>query len=169
MVRISLSIPQDTHERIKSLNDFYKKDIIEIINEIIEAISYESRWIINTSKEYKVPVDLINVVSHLFDAGIHSTNSLFNDILERLEAKDLFVHDFMEINLDEKSMWILFVALRGCDLYVDEFDVTLTGLARLTATYLVDIEKGDGTALRNERDCQKHSMDRRSGTAGSVS
>ncbi|MFX0133133.1 MAG: hypothetical protein ACFFDN_05765 [Candidatus Hodarchaeota archaeon] len=147
MVRISLNIPQKTHERMKSLSEFYKKDIKEIIDEIIEVVGIESHRIINASKEYKIPLNLTNVVSHLFDAGVHSTNSLFNRILERLEVKGLFVQDDMEIDLDEKGMWINYSAVQGCDLYVDSFDVTLNGLARITATYILEIEKIGDTAL----------------------
>lgn len=147
MVKISLDVQQDTIERLESLSDFYDKEIKEIINEIIEVISHESGWLLNISKEYKVPIRLTNVLSHLLHVGVQSTNSLFNDILERLEAKGLFCASDMEIDLDEMSIWVYFDALRGCDLYVHSFDLTLTGLQRLTATYLVDVDKVDDDAV----------------------
>ena len=90
MVRISLDVQQDTLDRLESLSEFYDKDIKEIINEIIEVISHRSGWVLNISKEYRVPIRLTNVLSHLLHVGIHSTHSLFNDILERLEAKGQF-------------------------------------------------------------------------------
>jgi len=147
MVSISLDLKQDTHERLASLSEFYDKDIKEIINEIIEVVSFESMWIQNISNEYRVPIRLTNVLSHLLHVGVQSTNALFNDILGRLEGKGLFFASDMDIDLDEMRIWVNYDALRGCDLYVHSFDVTLTGLPRLTATYLMDVEKVDETAL----------------------
>jgi len=83
--------------------------------------------------------------------GRQSTDSLFNDLLERFEAKGLFVHNDMDINFDKMSLWISFEALTGCDLYVHSFDISLMGLVRLEATYHVEIEKVDDLAIRRMR------------------
>ena len=147
MVRIYLDVQQDTIEQLESLSEYYDGDIEDIINEIIEMISFRSGHLINISKEYRIPIRLGNVLFHLLDAGFQSTKSLFNDILDRLEAKGLFTASDMEFDLDEMRIWVYFEAFRDCELYVDSFDLTLTGLQRITATYLVDVEKVDDATV----------------------
>ncbi|MHA1298742.1 MAG: hypothetical protein ACTSO9_04775 [Candidatus Helarchaeota archaeon] len=147
MVEITLSISEDSHEKLMELSEFYDKEIGEILNEIIEAVCFQSGWITQLSEEYKVPINLLNVVWHLLEAGIRSTNIIENNILERLDAKGLFIQDDVIIDLDEGYTWIHFAALRGSKLYIESFDVTITALVRLTASHLVDMEKIDDTSL----------------------
>jgi len=152
MVRVTLDVQQDTIERLESLCEFYSKDVKEIISEIIEVISYESVWLLNLGKEYRVPIRLTNVLTHILFVGVQSTYSLFNKLLERLKGKGFFTVSDMEIDLEEMRIWVNYDALKVCDLYVDSFDLTLTGLQRLTATYLLDVEKVDETALERIRE-----------------
>jgi hypothetical protein len=147
MVEINLNIPENSQEKLMELSEFYDKEINQILNEIIEAVCFKSGWITQLSEEYKVPIKLLNVVWHLLEAGIQSTNALFNNILERLDAKGLFIQDDISIDLDEGYTWINFVALRGSKLYIESFDVTITALVRLTVSHLVEMEKIDDTSL----------------------
>ncbi|MHA1409541.1 MAG: hypothetical protein ACTSQY_04355 [Candidatus Odinarchaeia archaeon] len=147
MVELSLSIPEASYEKLMELSEFYDKEIGVVVNELIEAVCFNSSWITKLSEEYKVPINLLNVVWHLLKAGIHSTNVLFNNILERLDAKGLFIQDDIIIDLDEGYTWIHFAALRGSKLYIESFDVTITALVRLTASHLVEMEKIDDASL----------------------
>lgn len=63
MVRISLDVQQDTIERLESLSEFYDKSVKEIISEILEVISHESRSLPNLNKEYRIPISLTGVLS----------------------------------------------------------------------------------------------------------
>lgn len=149
--RIVFNVSHGSYGRLASLGEYFNEKVKEIVTEIVEVIGFSSRWIINRSEVYQVPVSLTNVLSHLVVSGRQSTDSLFNDLLERFEAKGLFVHNDMDINFDEMSVWISFEALTGCDLYVHSFDISLMGLARLEATYHVEIEKVDDLAIRRMR------------------
>lgn len=139
--RIVSNVSHESYGRLVALGEYYNKKVNEIVTEIVEVSSLSSRWITNRSEDYRVPVSLTNVISHLLFAGRLSTDSLFNDLLDRFEVKGLFVLSDLDINLDEISMWISFSAMNGCDLHVHSFDISLTGLARLEATYPMDVKK----------------------------
>ena len=62
------------------LSDFYDKSVEEIISEVIQAISYENRHLLNISKECKVPMSLTGVSLNLLFIDIHSNHYLFNKI-----------------------------------------------------------------------------------------
>ncbi len=146
--KVSLNIPDDIHKELVSLSDFYKQDVKSTIISILDVVSGEGKRVINLSKEYKVPVKLSTVISHLFRAGFDSMYGLFNDILEKLEVKGLYVLTDSEIDLDENYMLLLYGALVGCNLLVDEFDVTLeSGLSVLTTKSYIKIEKVNEKAL----------------------
>ena len=146
--RLSLGIPQNTHEQLVALSDFYKQDVAETINNILDVVGHLSQSIITIAKEYQVPVTLNATIQALFETGIHSTYSLFNVLLENLGVKGLFALEDFDIKLDEKRMWFLYDALVGCDLYVDQFDVTVEpGVLRLTTTSFIDVEKVGSKAL----------------------
>lgn len=140
--KVSLSIPDDIFKGLTSLSDFYKQYVKNVIISILDAISRESQWIINLSKEYKVPVELNTVISVMLDAAIHSIISLFNEVLEKLGVKGLFTLADLHIDLDENLMVLYYAALEGCNLYIDAFDIEVKpGLKTLTTTSYIEVEK----------------------------
>ena len=146
--KTSLNIPDDSYKELASLSDFYKQDIKNVIISILDVVGVEGQRIINLGKEYKVPVKLINVMSHLFDGGFFSIYSLFNKILENLEVKGLYTLGDLDIDLDKNYMMLYYDALRGCNLQIDGFYITLEpGLSTLTTNSHIDIKKVDKKAL----------------------
>lgn len=152
MVRYSINVPQDTHERLILLSEHYNKDIKEIINESIHAVSFDRYQIINASKEYQVPLEMRHVVIYLLRAGFRSTRSLFNKFLEILEAKGLFTQDDLDVNFSEMCVAITYGALPKNGLYVDSFYVLWYGVADLSATYYLDIDAVDDTVVAKIKD-----------------
>jgi len=155
MVRITLDIEQDTHERLSTLGEQFGKDVTEIIDEILDTISFYSDRIVDRSKDYEVQITLRTVISHVLSESRQTSNSLFDKILEGLEAKGHFVPDDMQFDLDEMSIWINYAGLLGSELLVDELDVTLSGLKRLIATHLIENKKIDDAALASLDDLTK--------------
>jgi hypothetical protein len=140
--KVSLNISDDSYQRLASLGDFYKRDIKKAIVDILDVVGHESQWIINLGKEYKVPVKLNTVMAHMLDASHTSIYSLFNEILERLEVKGLYVLEDLDIDLDKNYMFFSYTALRGCDLRIEEFHITLDpGLKTLTTTSYIEVKK----------------------------
>lgn len=156
MVQISVDVSQDTYERLEELSIIYRKNVDEIIAEITDFISSQSSWIENKRKEYNVPRRLTTVLAHIFHAGIQSSNSLFTDLLEQLEAKGRFIPNDMEFDLDEMSIWINYAGLTESDLYVDDIDVNLSGLKRLSASYSLNYDRVDSSALEKIKDIIKN-------------
>lgn len=145
--KLSLNIPDDSYEKLASLSDFYKQDIKSIVVSILDVVSLQSRGILNLSKEYKVPVKLDTVMFHLFDAGFNSIYSLFNEVLEKLEVKGLYLLEDFETKLDEDYIFFAYAALAGCNLHVDSFYLTIDGLKTLTTNSLIEVEKVSKQAL----------------------
>lgn len=62
----------------------------------------------------------------------------------------------MEFDLDEMSIWINYAGLTESDLYVDAIDVTLSGLKRLSASYTLELDRVDNSALEKMHDIIKN-------------
>lgn len=70
-------------------------------------------------------------------SGKMADNILFAKILKELNAEGHFGASDMEIDLDDNRIWIYYEGLIGNNLWVDSFDVTLSGLKSLTADCIV--------------------------------
>jgi hypothetical protein len=145
--KLILNIPDDSYEQLASLSEFYKLDVNSIVVSILDTVSQQSRGILNLSKEYKVPVKLNTVIFHLFDAGFTAIYSLFNEVLEKLEVKGLYVLEDFEAKLDEDYIFFVYSALVGCNLHIDSFYLTIDGLKTLTTNSLIDVKKVSRQAL----------------------
>ena len=140
--KISLNISDDSYKELASLSDFYKQDAKNAIASILDVVGREGQRIINLGKEYKVPVKLITVMYHMFDAGFSSINNLFNNVLESLEVKGLYTLSDFDVNLDENYMMFYYAALVGCNLQIDGFYITLEpGLKTLTTNSYIDVKQ----------------------------
>jgi hypothetical protein len=141
MYKTTSTISKDAQDRLKVLSEYFNKDINEIVSEIIEIVSYESHGIIQRSEDYKIPVSLTNVFSHLSRASNLSTYSLFNVILDKLEGKGCFMASDMICDLDDTTIWIHFDGLNGSPLSVGSLDVWLkSGRCSMSISYtLYDI------------------------------
>ncbi|MEM2888127.1 MAG: hypothetical protein QXR42_01440 [Candidatus Bathyarchaeia archaeon] len=145
--RIFLTIPDEIHNELTVLSDSYRLDIQKTIMSILEAICNLSRWVIGLKKDYEVPVNLTNVMSHIIYAAFHSS-MLFNKILEKMDVKGLYTLGDLEFDLDENSMLFYYDALAGSSLYIDAFGLTIQpGLKTLTTYSHIDIEKLDKQIL----------------------
>jgi hypothetical protein len=145
--KLILNIPDDSYEQLAFLSEFYKQDVNSIVVSILDAVSQQSRGILNLSKEYKMPVELNTVMFHLFDAGFTAIYSLFNEVLEKLEVKGLYVLEDFEAKLDEDYIFFAYSALVGCNLHIDSFYLTIDGLKTLTTNSLIDVKKVSRQAL----------------------
>ena len=139
--KVSLNIPDDSYKKLASLSDFYKQDAKDAIISILDVIGAKAGWIINLSKDYKVPVKLEMVIWQMLDVGFHSI-SLINKVLENLEVKGLYTLSDFGIELDENSMWFLYDALVGCNLQIDQFYVQINpGLKYLDTKSYIEVKK----------------------------
>jgi len=155
--KVSLSVTDESYERLAALSSFYKQDIKDAIISILDLVGVESPQIMHLSKEYKVPTDLSMVMSHVFFAGFDSLRTLFNKILENLEVKGLYTLGDLDIDLDEKYMWFSYDALVGYDLQIENFYVTLEpGLATLTTNSYIEVEKKQRSNSEAEKNHQEH-------------
>jgi len=146
--KISITIPKDGYKELSSLSDFYELDVENAIISILDVVGKEGQWIINLSKDYKVPVKLTTVMSHIFSAGFHSMRAIFNEVLENLEVKGLYTLGDLDTDLDENYVWLHFDALVGCTLQIDGFSVVLEpGLKTLSATSYIEVKDVSNEAL----------------------
>ena len=146
--KISLTVTEDSYKKLSSLSDFYNLDVENAIISILDVVGREEQWIINLSKDYKVPVKLTTVMSHIFFAGFHSMRTIFNEVLENLEVKGLYTLSDFDIDLDENYMWLSYAALRGCNLLIDQIDITLkSGLKGLTTHSYIEVKKVNNKVL----------------------
>jgi hypothetical protein len=104
---------------------------------------------IETGARYKGRKKLAGVISDVLDVGITVTHALFNPILEALETKGRYsLYDF-GFDLDEGSISVSYVALKGSKLLVHEFYLTLErGVARNTYHSVIEVERYSGANLR---------------------
>ena len=146
--KISLTVTEDSYKKLSSLSDFYNLDVENAIISILDVVGREEQWIINLSKDYKVPVKLTTVMSHIFFAGFHSMRAIFNEVLENLEVKGLYTLGDLDTDLDENYMWLSYAALRGCNLLIDQIDITLkSGLKGLTTHSYIEVKKVNNKVL----------------------
>ncbi|NIO38283.1 hypothetical protein GTO27_11365 [Candidatus Bathyarchaeota archaeon] len=124
------------------------QDVKDVIITILSVVGWEADQIASLAKDYKVPVKLRSIMSQICGAGLHSIRSLFNDVLENLDVKGLYVLSDFDINLDENHMWLSYAALINCNLLIDGFYVTLEpGLKGLTTNTYIETEKVNKKAL----------------------
>lgn len=146
--KISLTVTEDSYKKLSSLSDFYNLDVENAIVSILDVVGRVGRGIINLSKDYKVPVKLTTVMSHIFFAGFHSMRAIFNEVLENLEVKGLYTLGDLDTDLDENYMWLSYAALRGCNLLIDQIDITLkSGLKGLTTHSYIEVKKVNNKVL----------------------
>jgi len=146
MVKISLDIPQDIYDQLKTLSGIFSLDVEETANEVLDAVASERniRWLIESKGKDVIPRGLRYKISHRLNLGSMAENQLFGKILKELNVEGgHFGAGDMDIKLDDNSIWINYDGLIGSDLYVDVFDVTLTGLKRLTADCIFDADEDD--------------------------
>jgi hypothetical protein len=146
--KVFLNIPDDSYKELASLSSFYEQDVKDSIISILDIVGSQAGRIINLSKEYKVPMELLNVLAHMFDASFHVIPSLFNKILEILKVKGLYTLEDFGIDLDENTMWFFYAALLDCNLQINNFYVQINpGLKYLDTKSYIDFEKVNDKSL----------------------
>ncbi|MEM3612664.1 MAG: hypothetical protein QW090_04835 [Candidatus Bathyarchaeia archaeon] len=147
--RISVAIADDIYENLSAFSNYYNENIQNAIKSILKIISMESPWITNLKNDYKVPVNLINVLAHVFRAAFHSL-SFFNKVLEKMDVKGLYMLEDFEFDLDKNYMWLYYSALANCNLKIDAFDLTIQpGLKSLTTYSYIEAGKANKRILRD--------------------
>ncbi|RJS84564.1 hypothetical protein CW702_02335 [Candidatus Bathyarchaeota archaeon] len=144
--KVSVSLSQKNYDLLAELSDFYKQSIERTINDIVDALQFSCETIKRLSKEYKVPTNLAGIILDLLEMGDYSYKYLFGEVLERLGAKGLFKLVDLDITPEDNYTWLSYAAMRGCNLYIDEFDVTLSPPS-ISATYTIETEKTESEAL----------------------
>jgi len=143
MVEISLDIPEIFYDQLIKLSETYSQDVEEILNELLEAVSFGIRYLDESKKVDSIPLSVGNKIISRLDSGRMADHFLFDHILKELNAEGHFVASDMEIDLDDNRIWIYYGSLRGSNLLVDSFDVTFTGLKSLTADCIVNVDEDD--------------------------
>jgi hypothetical protein len=147
--RISIEIPDENYEELSSLSKSFKQDVNQTVTDTLEVMVMESKFLENISKEYKVLITPKMILSHTFDAARRSME-LFNEILEKIEAKGLFMLEDFEFNLDEFSFTFTYAALEGSNTNVYSFCLTLeSGVKTLRADSIIEVSKVGEEALEN--------------------
>ncbi|MBT0160191.1 hypothetical protein G4O51_09425 [Candidatus Bathyarchaeota archaeon A05DMB-2] len=145
--KVSLNIPDESFEGLKSLSALCKQDITQTIVGILETAGSQSSLLTYLSKEYKVPVDSKMMLHDVLNAAYHSIG-LFNEVLEKLGAKGLFTLEDLCFDLDEDWFNFIFDGLSGNNLLVDNFDVKLKpGSKRVTTRSYINVEEVSAQAL----------------------
>ena len=147
MVEISLDIPEGIYDQLNKLSETFSQDVEKTINEVLDAVSFDIRWLVESKKVDIIPLSVRYKISSRLNSGRKMDNILIDKILKELNAEGLFVASDMIIDLDDNSIWIYYDALLGCNLFVDSFDVTFSGLKSLTADCIVDVDEDDDTTL----------------------
>ncbi|MBA7600808.1 hypothetical protein ES703_07868 [subsurface metagenome] len=145
MVEISLDIPQDIYDNLKILSGAFSQDVEETVNEVLDAVArtqFNIRWLLESKENEVNPHGLRYLISHRINLGSMAERELFGKILKELNAEGgHFGAGDMTIDLDDNSIWINYNGLIGSNLCVDAFDVTLTGLKRLTADCTIHVDE----------------------------
>jgi hypothetical protein len=145
--RISVEIPDKNYEELSSLGNSFKKNVNQIVADTLEVIVMESKFLERISKEYKVPITPKMILSHTFDAANRSME-LFNEILEKLDAKGLFMLNDFEFNLDEFSFTFSYASPEGSNTNIHSFGLTLEpGVKVLRADSIIEVSKVGEAAL----------------------
>jgi len=149
--KVSLKITDETYKNLVSLAGSHKENVEDVIAGILDVVGMFEYQITELGKEYKVPRTRKpdSVVLTLFDAGFHSLQALFNEVLEKLEVKGCYVLADIDVDLDKSYMFFYYTALRGCKLQIDSFAITLEpGIVTLSTSSLIEAAKIDAKALR---------------------
>jgi hypothetical protein len=155
--KVSLDIPDNIYEEIASLCAFYKQDTKETIVSILDVVSREIHSLERLSKEYKAPVKLEWVLADMLNAGSH-TIGLFNEILEKLEVKDLYALEDFELNPDEDYIYFAYAALEGNNLQVTSFALWMNGLTTLRTESVIVTEKVNKQSLDKLKEVVKDDL-----------
>ncbi|MEM2108780.1 MAG: hypothetical protein QXL10_05810 [Candidatus Bathyarchaeia archaeon] len=145
--KVTLNIPEECFEELRSLGEFYKQDVKKTILEIIEAVSSKSSLLTYLCGEYKVPVNPRMVLGHMFSAA-QSMMYVANEVLEKLGVKGLFTLEDFSFNIDERRFNFVFDCLSGSNLLIDYFDIQVEPGSIWVTTYLsISAEETDAEAL----------------------
>jgi hypothetical protein len=147
MVGISLDIPESIYDQIKKLSETFSHDFDETANELLDAACYDIEWLLESKKVDNIELGLRYKISLRIDSGRMADNRLFDKILKELNAEGHFRVGDMEIDLDDNSIWISYDDHIGSNLFVDSFDVTLSGLKSLTADCIIEVVEDDYETL----------------------
>jgi hypothetical protein len=140
--QLSLDISDNNYDELTSLSKLFNQGIEKTVTDILEVLGFEHRNLESLTKEYKLPFLTSRMVfSHFFDAARNSVG-LFNDLLERLGAKGLYLLEDFDYDLEECEFTFSYSALVGNKLSVDSIWVTVEpGLKSLRAESIIDMEK----------------------------
>jgi hypothetical protein len=154
-------IPDEIYEEIGSLGAFNKQKVDDVIVSILKAVKNNSYSIIELAKAYKVPITLENVIGNILEAGVCSTNQLYNKVLEHFGVKGLYWFEdsnINEIDLDEFKIRVVYEPyVEGPDFRVDRLDFESVGGVKKLATWsYIDKEKVTKEALSKLERLVKH-------------
>ncbi len=147
MVEISLDIPEKIYDQLSKLSEAFSQDVEETVNEVLDGVCFDVSWLVESKKKDPNALGFRYKLSSRLNSGKWADNILLDKILKDLNAEGHFVTSDMEIDLDDNSIWIHYEGLMGSNLFVDSFDVTFTGLKRLTADCTVNVDEDDYETL----------------------
>jgi hypothetical protein len=154
-------IPYEIYDEMSSLGAFNKQGADDVIVNILKAVKTNSYNIIELGKTYRVPITIENVISNILEAGVCSTNQLYNKVLEHFGVKGLYWFEDStnnEIALDENKIRIVYEpCIGGPDFRVDRLDFeSVGGVKKLSTWSDIDKEKVTKEALSKLKKLVKH-------------
>jgi len=143
MVEFSLDIPEKIYDQLSRISEAYSQDVEKTVNEILDAVSYDTRLLVETKRVDIISNTVQDIISSNFDSGNIANNKLFDPILKELNGEGHFGIVDMEINLDDNRMWFSYAGFQGSPLFVDSIEVTFSGLKTLFADCLFEVDGYD--------------------------
>ncbi len=87
MVKISLNIPEDIYYQLKKISETFSQDVEETINELLDAVNFDIRWLIESKKVDIIPRSVRYKISSRLDSGRMIDNILIDKILKEVNAE----------------------------------------------------------------------------------
>ena len=142
--KISLDLPDDNYEELASLGEFYNKDVKQVISVILHEICQKSSSIITLGKDYKGDLKLGQIMFFILSTGVEAIQLIFNNVLEKMGVKGLYLVDDFGYNLEKHDLWLHCVGFERSNLAVDAFHIHLksdSGGPTLETYSYIEIEK----------------------------
>lgn len=135
MVSISLDIKDELYDKLNEISEKYGNKFEDSLVEILEVMSYARIYRMENGKAPELRSDIIKAIS----LAEITNNTIYDRLLNQLEAGDKYILQDMEIDFDDNSMMFDYWSQSNCPFYVDNIHLGLTGLKTMIVECLVEV------------------------------
>ena len=140
--RLSLDISDKNYDELTSLSKLFNQGVEKTVTDILEVLGFECKNLENLTKEYKLPILTSRMILSHFIGAARSFIDLYNDVLERLGVKGLYMFSDFDYDLEGCELTFSYSALVGNKLSVDSIWMTVKpGFKFLRAESILDKEE----------------------------